>query len=161
MAILSAPPDGDALILDGSKKLFMAPTWLDWFVGLVAKIALTAQKVVTKTLTDQSAAVGTTPLLAAGTISAPRFRVSVFLRITQQATTSSALSLTINTVHRGQACTMTTPVMISNNKSKPESTVFEVLADTPLLLSFFTTYASVGATPMTYDADVVVEALTA
>lgn len=159
MATLPFPPDNDALVIDGSKKLFMTATWLDWLVQLIAQFSQTARRVVAVGLASQAAAIGATGLLAAGTLQATIFRVSIATRVTQQATTSSSLTVTINTVIDGIACQISTPALVSNNRTRPETSTFLLRADSPLLLTYSTAYASVGATPMAYSIDVVVEAV--
>jgi len=161
MPNLPPPPDRDPLITDEQRKVkyYMAPVWLDWIIQFVALLGQTARSVVLKRYTAQGASIGTTALLAVGTLSATRFRIAIAARVSQQATTSSSLVVRINTTIDGIACTMSTPALVSNDRTKPESVTWLVRADSPLLLTFDTTYASVGATPMQYELTVAVEAM--
>ena len=154
------PPPDDPIIIDGTKKLYATPVWYDWIILLVAALAQTARGVVLKKFpAGQAASIGTTALLAAGTLSAVRFRISIEVSISQQATTSSSLQVRINTTSDGVARSMLMPAITSNDRTKPESVTWLVRADSPLLLTFDTTYASVGATAMQYELTIAVEAM--
>ena len=95
-------------------------------------------------------------MLLADTGSAGVFRVSWFLRITQAATTSSSVAVTVAFTD-GVSLTVSGAAVTGNTTSTFQQQSVVVRCDANSSLSYSTTYSSVGATPMQYALSVVVE----
>jgi hypothetical protein len=101
--------------------------------------------------------------IAATTIYTPSqpatFRVSWAVQVTQAATVSSSIAVTItwtNAVGQTKAFTANTGNLTTTN----DSGSWVIRPDAGLPIKYATTYASVGGTSMAYTLDVVVEQLT-
>lgn len=102
------------------------------------------------------ASIGATTLIAAA--NAGLYRVSWWLRITQAASVSSSVTVTLGTTDGGVACTLSGPALTANNVALPQGESRIIRADGAALISYSTTYVSVG-TPALYDLEILVEAL--
>jgi hypothetical protein len=109
--------------------------------------------------TAQTASIGTTSIVAAP--SAGYYRVSVYARITTAASTSSSLIVTISWTDGGVSCTRACTAITGNTTANTPDPPFSVFlhSDAVLAISYATTYASVGGTPMAYRVDVALELL--
>jgi hypothetical protein len=105
--------------------------------------------------TVQQASIAATPVPM--TVSAGFYRVSVYARRTQAATTSSDLKVDIGFTESGASLTVTTGTDSTNTTSKVVTGNWVLRVDQTTTITYATTYASVGATPMQYRLDVVVE----
>jgi hypothetical protein len=106
--------------------------------------------------TAQAASISATNLLA----SAPAglYKVSYYLNITQAATTSSSITLTVTwTDGSGTLQTFTTPAIVKNTVGYFISDIFALESGAAQNIQFSTTYSSVGATPMQYSLRVHLE----
>lgn len=129
---------------------------IDWVTNLDTQLQASLTRLITVSASGQQAAITPTnlptPVLSAGL-----YRVNVYARITQAATTSSSLTVTIGWLE-GTTLSYVFPAMTGN-------TIATVLTGPPLLvridgnssITYATAYASVGATPMQYRLDVVLE----
>jgi hypothetical protein len=106
--------------------------------------------------TGQSASIGLTSLVpqASGL-----YRVQWRFRVTTAATTSSSLQVTITTTDGTITVTQSSAAYTGNATNAPQSGIFIVRCDAGVPLQFSTTYASVGATPMQYEIEIVPEQL--
>lgn len=105
--------------------------------------------------TVQQASISATPVPM--TVSAGFYRVSVYARRTQAATTSSSLQVDIGFTESGTSLTVTTGADATNTTTKVVTGSWVLRVDQTTTITYATTYASVGATPMQYRLDVVVE----
>jgi hypothetical protein len=108
-------------------------------------------------LTGQQASIPLTALV--GLPSTGVYRISWRIRVTQAATTSSSIQLVITTTEGGVVCTQQSAAYTGNATNAPQSGLFVVRPDGDIPIEFSTVYASVGATPMKHDLDLVVESL--
>jgi hypothetical protein len=154
-ALTSAPFPVRSPIVELSSGLASAPL-IHWVTNLETLLNAAAPRLLTKTVSAQQASI-TPTVLPTAALSAGLYRVSVYARITQAATTSSSLTVTIGWTDS-----------VPQSKSFPAltgNTTTTVLTDPPLLIRidgnspilYSATYASVGATPMQYRLDVVLE----
>lgn len=105
--------------------------------------------------TVQQASIGATPVPM--TVNVGFYRVSVYARRTQAATTSSDLKVDIGFTESGTSLTVTTGTDSTNTTTKVLTGSWVLRVDQTTTITYATTYASVGATPMQYRLDVVVE----
>ncbi len=103
----------------------------------------------------QAAAIGATPMPIA--VEAGFYRVSIYARRTQVATTSSDLAVLIGFTESGVSLTVTTGVDATNAVTKVLAGSWVIKCDANTTITYETTYASVGAQPMQYKLDVIVE----
>ena len=108
-------------------------------------------------LADQSASIGTTALI--GAASAGLYRVTCWVHIVQAATVSSSLTPTVSTVDRGFSVSQSGAAVTGNTTGTGAGFTFDVRCDAGAILSYTTTYVSVGGTVMKYDVEWAVEAL--
>lgn len=132
-------------------------TWLE--LALVSRVQASSPNIVSPAITPgQSASVGATDLI---TQANGRYRVNWTLAITQAATTSSSISVSITTTLNTSPSTQTAPVpaVTGNTTSTIQSGILIVTSDANTPLTYSTTYASVGATPMKYTLTLDVESI--
>jgi len=103
----------------------------------------------------QAAALVTTTLWT--TRSKGTYRITIYVHITQAATTSSSVQVTIGWIENGSAVTKTFAAVTGNTTQTTDGQSYEVPADNASGLTVSTTYASVGATPMQYRLEASVE----
>jgi hypothetical protein len=105
--------------------------------------------------TPTGGSISSTTLLA-DTGSAGVFRVSWFLRITQAATTSSSVAVTVGFTD-GVALTISGTAVTGNTTTTIQQQSVIVRCDAASAITYSATYSSVGATPMQYALSVAVE----
>lgn len=158
MTLRVAPPPFNDPITDDNG--YMSSEFFNWLqIVLLPSIEQTPSvfgNVPPYEATGLSASIADTPL-ALGSLSAGYYRVSVWLRITTPAGTSSSVTPFVTFTSGGVACTMTGTAMTSNAINTPESQTFFVSVDAPGPISFGTTYASNPASAAVYEAAVTVE----
>lgn len=103
----------------------------------------------------QAASIAATPVPM--TVNVGYYRISVYARRTQAATTSSDLKVDVGWTESGATLTATTGTDSTNTTTKVLTGSWVVRADQTTTITYATTYASVGATPMQYRLDVLVE----
>jgi hypothetical protein len=135
----------------------MAGPWMDWIqIALLPRVENAAPSLVTAELTAQAASIGTTVLIptASGV-----YRVNWYARITQAATTSSSLLLTMAGTDGTVPVAQSTAAITGNTAATAASGMFLVQCDASSPLTYATTYASVGGTAMQYLLTIIVEGL--
>lgn len=135
-------------------------TFIDWITALQTDVDQAPARLHRKSLANQSASIGATAL-ETQSLSAGLYRVSVYARVVTPATTSSSLIPTITFTDETIACSQSGDAMTSNSVTAPKSWTFLVRIDAASPISYSTTYASVGATAMVYDLEIVVEQVSA
>lgn len=157
MALTSAPFPAKDPIADKGNGLITGP-WIDWFTGLVRSIDATPSRLQTVGVTAQAASIGATSI-PLGALAAGLYRVTWFSRITTAATVSSSLTVTVGFTKGGVSCTLSGAALTGNTPATTQSETRMVAIDGSTPVTYSTTYASVGATPMQYALNVVLEAM--
>ena len=139
-------------------------TWFEYFLQMQDRAEKSAYAVSKEfdTLTDQSAAIAATSL----TISTPTglttklskglYRVSTYARITQAASTSSSLSVTLRWEDGTVTCTSSGSALTGNTTATTGSMDLMIRSDADADITYETAYSSSGATAMQYRLDIVV-----
>lgn len=158
MAFTTAPAPVHDPIADRAGRITKA--WIDWFSQLTLDVDAAPARVKTVTLTGQGASIGTTSI-PAGSLAAGLYRVSWRARITQAATVSSSLTVTVGHTESSLSLTQSGAAMTGNTTTTVQSGDVLVRIDGASPVTYSTTYASAGATAMQYRLDVVLESVEA
>ncbi len=151
---------------DESKSVIAAwltpRVWVQWFQQLVQSINLMPQLTsMGQSSVSLSAQFASIPAVAMGaTNSAGLYRITRYAQVTQAATVNSSLIITIGWTYNGQALTNATTAMVGNTLTThtlETETSIAFLVDEGTNITYATTYASVGATPMKYALGIRVE----
>lgn len=130
--------------------------WRLFLRGQVDTVALTPVRVGNVSLpAGQAASIAATPI--AMTVNAGRYRVSVYARRNQAATTSSELKVDIGWTESGVSLSTSTGNNTTNTTTSVLLGSWLITVDATTTITYATTYVSVGATPMQYLLDVTVE----
>lgn len=144
---------------DRPLKLKASVSWLDWWLNQEKLINAMPTVVVHRfSVTGQLAAVATTPFALGVGTQAARYRVNYVLALEQQATTSSSVGVSMGYILDGIARLEARTPLTSNNLAAIQSGSFICDPDTGVL-TWSTTYGSVGGTPMRYALAWSIEAL--
>lgn len=130
--------------------------WIDYFTDQGLAVSEAARLQTTVTLTAQGASVAATDMTD-GTFSAGFYRVSYYARITQAATTSSSLTVTIDWTEGGVSPSFSGAAMTGNTVTTVQSETQMLYIDALSPIRYSTAYASVGGTPMQYSLRLVLE----
>jgi hypothetical protein len=151
----------DTTSSDGKRTGYISEDWSNWLRNLMARVDTTPQRQAKATrLQTQGAAIATTAL-ALGTLQAGLYRVSYRTRVTRAATTSSSLTVTLSWTDAGIPCSQSGVAMAGNTLGTQQNGTLLIRIDPSTGISFATAYATVGATPMQYELEIVVEAVPA
>ena len=143
----------------------VSSTWFEYFLQMQDRVQTGSYAVggLFDTLTDQSAAIAATSL----TISTPTglttklskglYRVSTYARITQAASTSSSLTVTLGWTDGTVACTSSGSALTGNTTATTGSLDLMIRSDADASVTYETAYSSSGATAMQYRLDLVME----
>jgi hypothetical protein len=155
--MLSAFLRGGTFVERAGQLSTAAATWLVALVNALNQAPLRKQ---IASAAAQTAAIATTAIGLGDPVPAGYYRVSVYLRLTRAATTSSSVAPTIAWTEDGQARSKSGTAYTGNaidTCADPLSLVIKVDRDTAI--SYAVGYASVGATAAQYAVAVVVEKL--
>jgi len=157
MAQISSVPFKSLFAVGVGLASRVSEDWRRWLQEVKDAIDATARRVGSAVaLAGQVAAVS-------GTLYTPAraglFRVSWVLLITQAATTSSSLQLSIGATTGGVLTTQTGQALTSNTFGDVQSGSVVVSSDAAAAITYAVAYASVGGTPLAYAVNVTVEAL--
>lgn len=151
-----APPPLRSRLVDQAG--LMTREFNTWLRGLTSAINTAATNATAPiALTGLSTSLAVSILLPAAP--AGVYRVSYAVRVRQAATVSSSVSVTLQWTSGGVGQTFTSPALTGNTPTASQSGSLLTPVDGGSLISYATTYASTGATPMTYDLTLAVEAL--
>ncbi len=150
--LLPGRPYGAAVTATGQ----FVRSWIDWFDAVLVRLNASPFRVQTVRLTAQGAAVTTTSVPIAG-MTAGLYRVSYAMRVTRAATTSSSATMTLGWTDGAVACAQAFAAMTGNTTATTQTGTLLVPCDQDGPLTYAVAYASVGATAMQYQCDVVVE----
>ncbi len=154
---LAAPPLQTPLI-ESAAKPFITRVWNNWFQSVVERVAAAAFRVASPVaLTGQAGSVATTDLVSAP--AAGLYRITYRFRVTQAATVSSSLILTVTATDGGVACALATAAYTGNAVNQPQTGTVLVRSDNGVPITYEVTYASVGGVPMIFSTDLIAEAM--
>lgn len=143
--------------LDGKQTPYLST---DWYKALYERdTRLQAASPVLGTPTNisaQSASVGTSSLTLPA-LSRGIYRISWYVRITQAATVSSSLTVTIGWTETAITLTASGAAITGNTVTTTQSGSLLLVTDPSAPITYATTYVSVGATPMIYRLAVACE----
>lgn len=134
---------------------FATKYFRQWLQAVTDQVAKGATIVKTLSLLAQSAAIATETLFQ--TSGTGVFRITYYLRITTPATVSSSVTLTFGWLESTVAVTAAFAAVVGNSPTTVQSGSLLVRADATSNLTLAAAYASVGATPMAFRIDIVVE----
>lgn len=138
-------------------KWTLTDKWFDWLLQLSTIVLQGRRRLVTVVENDLAAAVGATVLISGK--NQGRYCVTVWLRVQQAATTSSALSVSIGATDNLQAYQLTTTPIVNGGPSSAWSQSFMVENDESVAVTWAFNYASVGGTPAIGRVRIVVESM--
>lgn len=155
MAVVSAPPPGNNPMIDRADLTVTRP-WYQWLIALIDRVDNGARRVAVERVSAQAASIGTTAL-PIGLIAGGLYRVSWALRVTQAATSSSSLTVGLSWTDGTIACSLSGAAVTGNTTATTQSGTALIQVDQGTPVSYSTTYASSGATPMQYQVEIVLE----
>ena len=155
-----AVPDRKHPLSEKLPKLKLGVSFQRWLSGLRAVVDSNPVRLAHTLLQSQAASIGTTPLSIAS-VTQGIWRISVTVRVTRAATTSSELLVTILWTERAVTQTEATTNLTTNVTTTREGKTFLIRSDASQPISYAVTYASVGGTSMQYSLDIVAELLSA
>jgi hypothetical protein len=132
--------------------------WVQYFNNRDQRIESTASTVTTTAVSTQSASIAATPI-DVGT-AAGIYRLSIYARLTQAATTSSSLMVTIGWTDGTVSVSKAYAALVANTVTTVLAETLPVQIDANASLTYATTYASVGGTPMIYRLAIAAERVT-
>jgi hypothetical protein len=134
---------------------------VNFFTRMQSNLQLAPAQISLAQALEQSASISATDLTDGG-VAAGLYRVSYYGAIIQAATTSSSLTVTLSFTHRGTAKSASGAAITGNTISTFQSGELPlIVSDGASPITYATTYASVGGTPMLYDLYVVLERVAA
>lgn len=145
---------------DGKDTGYCSTDWYQSLFSMFLRLNNSSQ-VITQpipALTGQTGSILATAL-PVGAVTAGFYRVSWYARITQAATTSSTLTVTIGWTESGVGVTTSGPALTANVVTATQSANVLIKADANSPLTYATTYGSVGGTSMQYSLSVLAEFL--
>ncbi len=162
--VLIAPLPTNAPVVqtspDGKSSGYLSSEYYQTLFAMIQRLNLSAQVVTAPivTVTGQSASIAATQI-PVGALPAGTVRVSWYARVTQAATTSSSLTVTIGWTENGLPLTSDGAAMTGNTTTTVQSGSVLVQPDADSPITYATAYASVGGVVMKYALTVAVEFL--
>jgi len=164
MANTKPPPDRDRLTQaetrsegDEERGRITHP-WLEWLRDLAGVADKSPQHLFTVSLEDQQASIGATDM-SDGSLSAGLYRASYYARISQAATTSSSLTVTLGWTDDGVTPSYSGAAIAGNTTTTVQSGSILIEIDGKTAVNYSTTYASDPAATMQYELSVTLEKL--
>jgi hypothetical protein len=125
----------------------------DAFIAFFTQFGLTLEgapaRVASVALTGQSASIGATDMSSGG-LSAGLYEFAWYARITQAATTSSSLTVTLDWTDGGVSPSFSGAAITGNTVTTFQSETKLIRIDSLSPVRYSTVYSSSGATPMQY-----------
>jgi hypothetical protein len=146
------------------REAFLGPrgklsvAWERWFDRMPATLNAIPSVLNLVALDTQAASIAATDF-SNSTLLKGTYRVSYHARISQAASTSSSLTVAITWTEDAVVQTVTGAAMTGNTTTTRQSDVFLIRSDAGTAVNYATTYASVGATPMQYTLDIVLQVI--
>lgn len=135
---------------------YISDDWQNWLNTLVSRVNQSPQRMVSVRLVAQTGALALTPLPMPA-LSAGLYRVTYYARVQQSATVSSSLAITLRWTDGTAPCSKAFAAIVNNDITLPDSQSWEMRIDQNAPIEYSTAFASIGATPMTYNLDFTVE----
>jgi len=132
--------------------------WASWLQALAQQVDAASFRLQTVSLTAQGATIVTTSVPIAS-LTTGLYRVSVSLRVTRAASSSSSATVTLGWTDGGVACSQAFAALTGNTTASVQSGSVLVRCDQDGPLTYGVVYASAGGTTMQYALDLVVEAI--
>lgn len=133
--------------------------WGDWFTTIWNAINATTRQLGLVTAIAQQASIGATAI-PAPTLTTGRYRVRWYTRVTQAASVSSSLQVTVGWTDGGVAQSASGASLTGNTTTTYESGGVSLFtADTATTVTYAAAYGSVGGTPMQFALTVALEAV--
>jgi hypothetical protein len=145
----------DAPVVQGKISGRFTQVMRYWFIALASRLDRTPVLSASATATTQVASITPTSFSLASVLPG-LYRLSMAARVTTAATTSSSLIVTFGWT-QAVACTTSSVAMTGNTTATTSTLSVLVRVDQNSAITYATTYASVGATPMAYRLDVTCE----
>jgi hypothetical protein len=163
MSVIASPPMQASLVetdeTDPTRRnpFYMASTWLRWLQdSLVTRLQSAPLDLKTVTKTAQSAAIGATAV-PLGSVSAGRYQITWYARITTPDAVSSSLTVTIAWTEGAVSLSVSGSAITGNTTASLQSGVIEVDVDASSAISYATAYASNTPGAMQYRLSVTVK----
>lgn len=162
MSLIASPPIQDSVVETDEKipsrrdPFYLSTGWIRWGQNsLIPKVQAAPQLLKAVSLTNKSASIGATAL-PLGVIPAGRYRIDYFIKVSQAATVSSSLTVTLGFSVDGSACTQTAAAVTGNTIATTQSGSIFIRIQSNSAITYAVLYASVGGTPckFTFDIDV-------
>lgn len=153
--MIANPPFRTPMLTTGG---LVGDGWLKWILALLHAVNATDQQVGSVSLTAQTASIPGTAI-PAPTLTAGRYLVRWYFRVTTPGTVSSSLQVSIGWTDGGVACAVSGAAETGNTTATVQSGSLLVRIDAATSILYATTYASAGATDMQYALDVELEAV--
>ena len=148
-------PLNDTLV---DERRYVTSAWVDWMSQLNQVVTQGPTSLQVVNLVDQAASISATDF-SGGSVNAGFYRLSYYAQITQAATTNSSLTVTLNWAN-GTTLTFSGAAITGNTTTTyQQETVLVKVSAAPV--TYTTTYASTGATPMQYSLGLVFEMVSA
>ena len=143
------------------KEGLLTDTWNDWFTDNQALLEKFPGRVgIPVSLTAQAASIAATDM-SGGALSGGLYRVTYYARVTQAASVSSSLEVTLDWQDGGVAITFTGAAITGNTTASYGTYTLMIHIDSASPVRYSTTYASVGLGAMNYALYVVLEEMLA
>lgn len=136
----------------------VASDWYQWLLAVYSRLNRSSERLQSKRLPNLNASIAPVAL-ALGSLHAGQYRVTWRFRKTQAATTSSSLLFTLGWTDGGVSMTRSSTAKTGNTTATEDNDTWVIRIDPASPVTYATTYASVGATPMLYELEVHVEQL--
>ena len=156
MSILNQEPRPREPLVDASRNITYR--WAIFLDALLQTVNQQPTRIDTVTVEAEDAAIGATGL-SLGTTSQGLFRVSWFLRVVVPGTVSGEVTLAFRAVDGGVNYVQSGALLNGNTTATVQSGSFIIRRDQGTAVTYETSYASVGATQMAYDLQIVVESV--
>ena len=139
-------------------KLVIGDDWGRWLADLSDALDRAPERIAHVSLSAQAAAIATTAIPLA-TIGPGVWRISYTVRVTQAATTSSEVRVTIAWTEGGVAQSQQGALLNGNLTTTREGASHVIRVDQSTPITYAVSYASVGATSAMFSLDVIAEEL--
>ncbi len=150
--LLAAPPWTTGVLVANHPS----DTWRGWLLSLWQAVTQATTTIGDLSLTAQAASIATSTLKTT-TRTAGAYRVNYYTRITQAASVSSSLQVTIGWTDGGQSCSQSGSALTGNTVTTTESGTVYLHADAGSTVTYRTAYSSTGGTARQYRVDATVQ----
>ncbi len=143
-------------VVDPARGWRLTEVWKNYFSRMPATLGSIPNILNVVSLSTQSASIGATDFSGTSLL-AGLYRVMYHIRVTQAATTSSSLTVTLAWTEGGVAQSYVGSAITGNTLTTFQLATLLLRCDGAAPVSYAVAYASTGATPALYSLDVVIE----